>query len=358
MRSNLLIYGVTGYTGGLISRLAAAAGLPHVAAGRDLEAVAAHADPLLLPARTFSLSDPAKVARGLGDVAVVLNAAGPFAETGVPLAEACLRAGVHYLDVAGEAAELEALRRFDARAREAGVMLMPGVGFGILPTDALAARLRRRLPQAVRLRLAIEAVGGASRGTLETLFRDLRRGCGMRRRGGELAPALPGEAQMVVDFGGGPRVAISNPWRGDLASAWWSSVYPDVEVYTVYPAALRWLLRSRLAAPVRALAASPAGQAAVRQLIARRPAGPDERALAGGLTRIWAQAEDDTGSRVAALLRGPQAHLFTARTALWVAQRVLAGRLRVGFQTPVTAYGPDLVDRLLEDVEGLEVSWS
>jgi short subunit dehydrogenase-like uncharacterized protein len=358
MGSNLLIYGVTGYTGGLISRLAAGAGLPHLAAGRDLERVLAHADPLLLPARTFSLSDPVKVSRGLGDVAVVLNAAGPFAETGPPLAEACLRAGVHYLDLAGEVAELEAIRRLDLRAREAGAMLMPGVGFGILPTDALAARLKRRLPGAVRLRLACEAVGGMSRGTLRTLFADLRRGGGMRRRGGELIAARPGEEKLALDLGGGRRVAVTDPWRGDLATAWWSSVYPDIDVYTVYPFALRWVLRSPFASPARALLATRPGQALLRRALERLPAGPSERRLAGGLTRIWAQAEDPAGERVTARLRGPDAYLFTARTALWVAQRVLGGRLRVGFQTPVTAYGPDLLDRLVEDLEGVEVTWS
>ncbi|HEV3459510.1 MAG TPA: saccharopine dehydrogenase NADP-binding domain-containing protein [Thermoanaerobaculia bacterium] len=358
MRSNLLIYGVTGYTGGLVSRLAAAAGLPHFAAGRDLERVLAHADPLLLPARTFSLSDPAKVARGLGAVAVVLNAAGPFAETGPPLAEACLRGGVHYLDLAAGVSEIEAIRRLDARAREAGVMLMPGVGFGILPADAIGARLKRRLPGAVRLRLAFEAVGGTSRGTLRTLFGDLRRGGGVRRRGGELVAARPGEEKLVLDLGGGRRVALTDPWRGEVAAAWWSSVFPQIDVYTVHPALLRWLLRSPLASPARALLATRPGQALLRQAIERLPAGPSERQLAGGLTRIWAQAEDPAGQRVGALLRGPDAYLFAARTALWVAQRVLEGRLRVGFQTPATAYGPDLVDRLVEELEGVAVTWS
>jgi short subunit dehydrogenase-like uncharacterized protein len=375
MRSNLLIYGVTGYVGGLISRLAAAAGLPHLAAGRDLEQVTAHADPLMLPGRTFSLSDPAKVGRALGDVAVVLNAAGPFDETALPLAEACLRAGAHYLDLADEVPELEAIRRLDARAREAGVMLLPGVGFGVLPTDALAARLKRRLPSAIRLRLALETVGGMSRGSLRTLFRDLRRGTGVKRRGGELVPARAGEERLVLDLGGGRRVAVTDPWRGDLASAWWSSVYPEIDVYAVHPAWLRWLRwlrcprwlgsppsarwlpRSALASPVRALLASRAGRALVRRAIALRPAGPGEGELATGLTRIWAQAEDAAGHRVTARLRGPERHLFTARTALWVAQRVLAGRLRVGFQTPATAYGPDLVDRLVEEVEGVSVTW-
>jgi len=366
MRSNLLIYGVTGYVGGLISRLAAAAGLPHLAAGRDLEQVMAHADPLMLPARTFSLSDPAKVGRALGDVAVVLNAAGPFAETALPLAEACLRAGAHYLDLADAVPELEAIRRLDARAREAGIMLLPGVGFGVLPTDALAARLKRRLPTAVRLRLALETVGGRSRGSLHTLFRDLRRGAGVKRRGGELVPAHAGEERLVLDLGGGRRIAVTYPWRGDPASAWWSSVYPEIEVYAVHPAWLRWLMTPRsgrwlplsaLASLVRALLAGRAGRALVRRAIALRPAGPAEAELAAGLTRIWAQAEDAAGHRVTARMRGPERHLFTARTALWVAHRVLAGRLRVGFQTPATAYGPDLVDRLVEEVEGVSVTW-
>jgi len=358
MRSNLLIYGVTGYAGGLISRLAAARGLPHLAAGRDLEKVMAHADPLLLPARTFSLSDPGKVVRGLDGVAVVLNAAGPFVETGPPLAEACLRCGVHYLDLAGAVAEIEAIRHLDARAREAGVMLMPGVGFAVVPADAVAARLKRRLPGAVRLRLAFEAAGGVSRGTLRTLCGDLRRGGGLRRRGGELAAAGAGDEQLALDLGGGRRVAVTDPWRGELAAVWWSSVFPDIDVYTVHPTPVRWLLRSPLAAPARALLASRPGQALLRQAIERLPAGPSEGQLASGLTRIWVQAEDPAGHCVTARLHGPAAYLFAAQTALWVAQRVLAGRLRVGFQTPVTAYGPDLVDRLVEDVAGVTVTWS
>lgn len=197
-----------------------------------------------------------------------------------------------------------------------------------------------------------------SRGSLRTAFRDLRRGDGVKRCGGELVPARPGEERLVLDLGGGRRAAVTDPWRGDLASAWWSSVYPEIDVYTVYPAMRRWLLRSALASPARALLASRAGQALVRQAIAHRPAGPGERELASGLTRIWAQAEDAAGHRATARLRGPEVHLFTARTALWVAQRVLAGRLRVGFQTPATAYGPDLVDRLVEEVEGVSVTWS
>jgi short subunit dehydrogenase-like uncharacterized protein len=355
MRSDLLIYGVTGYTGALISRLAAAGGLPHVAAGRDLERVAAHADRLMVPARAFSLVHPAKIDRALEGIAVVLNAAGPFSETAMPLAEACLRGGVHYLDLAAGAPEIEAMQRLDARGREAGVMMMPGVGFGIVPTDALAARLRRRLPAAVRLRLVSEVVGRRSRGAVLALIRE---SClpGVRRRGGDLVPAWAAEETVRIDLGGGPRWAVTAPWRGEPVTAWWSGVYPDIDTYTVLPAPLRWLLRSGRLPLARAIAGSGAAQAVLGWLAGRLPEGPNESQLGAGLTRVWAQAEDAAGGRATARLRGPDVYLFTARVALWVARRALTGRVRVGFQTPATAFGPDLLDRLAEQIEGLEIT--
>jgi saccharopine dehydrogenase (NAD+, L-lysine-forming) len=129
-------------------------------------------------------------------------------------------------------------------------------------------------------------------------------------------------------------------------------VYPDIDTYVVLAAPWRWLMRAAGWAPLRRLLAGPR----LQELLRRLPPGPEEEALARGFTRIWAQAEDPAGHQVTARLRGPEAHLFTARIALWIAQRALAGRVRVGFQTPVTAYGPDLIDRLAAAIEGVEVS--
>ena len=366
MRSNLLIYGVTGALGGLVSALAADAGLPHLAAGRDLERVEAHADRLLVPGRTFSLSDPAKVDRGLAGVAVLLNAAGPFAETAPALVEACLRGGVHYLDLATEVNDLETVRRLDARAREAGVMLLPGLGFGMVPADAMAARLRRRLPDAVRLRLAFETAGGLPAGALERLRRRLG-SPGFRRLDGELVAAAPAAQRRTVDLGGGAREAVLDPWRGDVVTAYWSSVYDAIEAYAVYPAPLRALLRLARGGGVRRLLGGGAARRVLglgdlwRSILGTAPS----RAGSSGTTAaerraslVWAEAEDAAGDRAVGRLRGPEASLLTARVALWAVQRVLAGRVRVGFQTAVTAWGPDLVDRLAAEVEGIEVHWS
>jgi short subunit dehydrogenase-like uncharacterized protein len=62
------------------------------------------------------------------DVAVVLCAAGPFSTTSRPVADACLRSRVHYLDITGEIDVFEALAARDAEAKARGIMLLPGVG--------------------------------------------------------------------------------------------------------------------------------------------------------------------------------------------------------------------------------------
>jgi|HubBroStandDraft_3_1064219.scaffolds.fasta_scaffold24243_2 short subunit dehydrogenase-like uncharacterized protein len=353
MKSNLLIYGVSGRAGGLISRQAAEAGLPHLAAGRDLAAVLARADRLLLPHRVFSLEHLDKVERALGDVAVVLNAAGPFGETAPRLAEACLRTRTHYLDLAAEAGEIEAVRHLDRRAREAGVMLMPAVGVAVVPSDALVARLKRRLPGATRLRVASEATGGSPRARRLALLRKLGRP-GRRRIDGELVAARPAEERLGLDLGGGPRVAVTDPWRGDLETAYWSNVIPDIDTYAVHPGWIRWALRTGI---LPSLAAWRGSRALLDRLWRQLP-GPEEAVPAEGRTRLWVQVEDDTGRRMTARLRGPEETLFAAHTALWIARRVLAGSAPVGFQTPATAYGPDLIDRLEREVPGIEVAWS
>ena len=81
----ILIYGATGYTGKLMARTAREQGLEPILAGRDAEKARAVAEPLGLTWRSFDLAEPAKVDAALKDVAVVLNAAGPFSATSRPI---------------------------------------------------------------------------------------------------------------------------------------------------------------------------------------------------------------------------------------------------------------------------------
>jgi short subunit dehydrogenase-like uncharacterized protein len=352
MANQMLIYGATGYTGELVARTAVGQGLRPLLGGRNAAGLAPLAGELGLESRVFGLDDAAAVERGLAGVAVVINCAGPFARTSRPLIEACLRTGCHYLDLAGEVPEFEAARAVAAQARVAGgtaaggtaasgAMVMPGVGFGVVPTDCLAAHLAARLPSATHLTLAFQTAGGVSRGTLLTVLKDVAT-AGVVRRGGVLLRTMPAAARRLIDFGAGPVQTVLNPWRGDLSSAFHTTGIANIETYSAFPGALQWLMRS--SRWIGWLVNSGPVQRLLARLGRGAPAGPSAAERAAGWTRVWGEARDSrSGQQVTARLSGPEAYDFTALTALAVARRALAGEVRPGFQTPAGVYGPDFV---------------
>ncbi|HSD28720.1 MAG TPA: saccharopine dehydrogenase NADP-binding domain-containing protein, partial [Vicinamibacteria bacterium] len=234
-----LLYGANGYTGELVARRAVARGHRPVLGGRRADAVCALAEELQLERRLFGLDDPARVDDALGGMSVVLHCAGPFSRTAKPMAEACLRTRTHYLDITGEVGVFEELAARDAEARAARVMLLPGCGFEVVPSDCLAVHLKSRLPGARRLALAYAASGGVSRGTARTAIEGLGRG-GLVRRGGALSAVPSASKTRRIDFGDGPRAAITLP-LGDIVTAWHSTGIPDIEVYFAAPPGLRAL---------------------------------------------------------------------------------------------------------------------
>ncbi|HET8646243.1 MAG TPA: saccharopine dehydrogenase NADP-binding domain-containing protein, partial [Vicinamibacteria bacterium] len=281
MSERFVIYGANGYTGELAARESRRRGLAPVLAGRNAQAVAALAGELGLEHAAFALDDPAAVEAGLRGAAAVLHCAGPFSHTAGPMAEACLRAGVHYLDVTGEIEVFEKLAARDGEARSAGVMLLPGTGFDVVPSDCLAAHLKRRLPAAVQLRLAFASRGGVSRGTATTAAENIHRG-GVVRKDGALTPVPTGWKTREVDFGEGlVRTAVTIPW-GDIATAWRSTGIPDIEVYMVVPPSARRAMK--LVQYARPLLEIPYVRSTVRRLARRGAAGPDAEARARGWT--------------------------------------------------------------------------
>jgi short subunit dehydrogenase-like uncharacterized protein len=339
MPGRLLVYGANGYTGELIARLCPARGLAPVLAGRDGEAVAALGRELGLETRGFGLDEPSALAHGLAGAGVVLHCAGPFARTSRPMADACLAARAHYLDITGEIPVFEALARRDAEAKAAGVMLLPGAGFDVVPSDCLAAHLKRRLPMATHLALGFLALGGLSRGTATTMVENLDKG-GLVRRDGRLVPVPTGWKTRAIDFGRGPRPAITIPW-GDVSTAFHSTGIPNIEVYMAAPAALRVGLK--LARPLAPLLGTGAVQSLLKRRIRAGPPGPSPEARARGRSFLWGEARDERGGSAEARLTTPEGYTLTALTAVAIAERVLAGDAPVGFQTPSRAYGADFI---------------
>jgi short subunit dehydrogenase-like uncharacterized protein len=332
----LLIYGANGYTGELIARRAVERGLRPALAGRNAEGVRALAGALGLPHHVVALDDAPALDAALRGRVAVLHCAGPFSQTSKPMADACLRVGVHYLDITGEIAVFEALHRRDQEARAAGVMLLPGVGFDVVPSDCLAAHLKRRLPGATELNLAFRVIGRASRGTTATALEGLGRG-GAVRRDGMIVPA--GYALRKVDLGRGPVDVVAIPW-GDVSTAFHSTGIPNITVYTYLPPlARRFMWLGRLLMPV--MATRPL-RAALGRLARRQPPGPSADERRRGLSLLWGEAMDSDGGRAVSRMRAPEGYTFTAVSAVHIAEKVLAGEAMAGFQTPSRAYGADL----------------
>lgn len=344
--AQFLIYGANGYTGNLITREAVRRGLRPVLAGRQGRAVQLLAEELGLKHHALALDDAAALDAVLGSINVVLHCAGPFAHTWRPMAEACLRAGKHYLDITGEIEVFEGLAALDGPARRQGVLLLPGVGLDVVPSDCLAAHLKRRLPSATRLTLAIASSSRLSRGTALTVVENLPRG-GMIRREGVLTKVPASWRTRVIDLGRGPEKAITMPW-GDVATAWHSTGIPNIEVYLAAPTATR--LAAKLLHRLRWLVGTSLVQQFLKQRVLSGAPGPSAEVRARGASFLWGEVTDDAGHRAVSRLRGPDGYTFTVLTALQILERVLAGHAPVGFQTPAMAFGADLV----LEVEGVE----
>jgi short subunit dehydrogenase-like uncharacterized protein len=331
----MLIYGAYGYTGTLIVEEALEQGLRPLLAGRNADKLQLLAERYGLPSQALDLKASATLDAAFKGQRLVLNCAGPFAHTFRPVAEACLRQKVHYLDITGEIAVFEALAQMHAAAGQAGSVLLPGVGFDVVPTDCLAAHLKDRMPDASELRLAFCGGGGFSRGTRRTLLESISRGA--VRRDGRVTPVPPAWKVMQVDFGEGhARTVVTVPW-GDVATAWYSTQIPNIETYAALgQSQLRALRLSRYSG---ALLRTGLFQALLRWRADARLAGPAAGTRHKSHSLIWGEVRNSAGRVLQSRMRCANGYSFTARAAVAAARRVLAGDVHPGFQTPSRAFG-------------------
>jgi len=342
----VLIYGAYGYTGRLVTEHAMEKGLQPVVAGRNEDKVEAVAREFGVEHRAFDLDAPRDIREGLDGIDVVLHCAGPFIHTSAPMVQACIDTGTHYLDITGEIDVFEAAAARNQDAKAAGIMICPGVGFDVVPTDCVAKHLSEQLPNATALEIAFMGLGRLSRGTALTAIANLGDG-GKVRRNGKIETVPPAWSTREVDFGRGPKTVVSIPW-GDVSTAYHSTGIPNVTTYTYLPhnaitilrlsRYLSWLLQWE---PVKNI---------LEALVRLQPPGPDADERERGVTLVWGRATNDAGEEVTARLKGPEGYTFTAMTAVAAAQHVLDGGATPGFQTPSTAFGSHFA-RHFEGVE-------
>ena len=344
-----LIYGANGYTGELCAREAARRGLHPVLAGRRREPVERLAQELDLPFRIVSLDDPPALRDALDDVGAVLHCAGPFVRTAHPMVKACLETGTHYLDITGEMGVFESIQRRHDTARELGVVLLPGVGFDVVPTVCLAARLAGQVPDATHLELAFAGDGAEwSRGTLKTLIENLPH-LGAVRLNGEIVEVPPAYDTREIDFPGlGKRFTMTIPW-GDVSTAYHTTGIPNIRVYSATPPkAVERLQKMR---PLIRIAGLKPIKRLIQKWIEHTVTGPDEETRATARIYVWGRAWNAAGREDREGLSTPEGYTFTARASVESARRVAEGQVQPGAWTPARAFGPDYVT----EFEGVEV---
>ena len=341
-RGHFLLYGAYGYTGALIAAQARDHGLTPILAGRRAGPLLALAARTGAQHRVFALDSHAATVRQLADCKVVLNCAGPFADTARPMIAACMDSASHYLDVSGEIDVFEHAQSCAAAARDAGILICPGVGFDVVPTDCLALTLKHALPDATNLELAFDMPGGLSPGTAKTMLRGLAQG-GRARCGGRIQSVPLAWRTREIDFGQGLRHAVSIPW-GDVATAFYTTGIGNITTYVpLSPQKTRQLRRLNYLRPLLKLDML---QRFAARRIEHRVRGPDTAARDAADGRIWGEVRNAAGDIRTARMQTANGYSVTAAAALRIVAHILATPPRPGASTPAQLMGSDFATQL------------
>lgn len=336
----IIVYGSYGYTGKLVVEECKKKNLSVILSGRNEEALKKQSEQSGYPYKTVDIGDHTGLVNLLKEGKIVIHCGGPFRHTAKKMIDACLEANTHYTDITGEYGVFELLAGYDAKAKQAGLTVLPGTGFDVVPSDCLALHLKNKLPSATHLQLAFTmSKGGLSRGTKKSMTEGLGYG-GMIRENGELVSIQLGDKVRDVDFGEFKMKTLCIPW-GDISTAWRSTGIPNIEVYTGATAGmiknakrsryLNWLLRMKW---VKTL---------MLKQVDKKPGGPSEEKLLTGKSYLWGKVWNENGEQAEARLETVSGYLLTAKTSVLIAEKILNGNFKTGYQTPAMAYGEDLI---------------
>ena len=342
MTTPWMIYGANGYTGELIARDAVRRGMTPTLAGRTASKLEPLAKSLGLPFKAFALDDPATIQRGIDGMTLVLHCAGPFSKTAAPMMAACLKQRAHYLDITGEIDVFEHAQSLDKSARAAGIVICPGVGFDVIPTDCLAARLKAALPDATHLALGFDSRSGFSPGTAKTSIEGLGAG-GKVRINGEIKSVPLAYKTRRIDFGNGEKLAMTIPW-GDVSTAYATTQIPNIECYI--PGSPRMIANARRANWLRWLLRLGPVQTLLKRRIEKTVEGPSETTRQASETYVWGEATNAHGDTKTARIKTANGYALTVTGALAIVEHIQSNEIQGGTYTPSKLAGANLVTSL------------
>lgn len=388
---DLVVYGASGFVGRLLAGYLAQAAPPGTRialAGRSQARLAAVRAGLPAAAAGWPLveadaADPAALASLARSARAVATTVGPYARYGLPLVEACARAGTHYADLTGEVLFVRAaIDLADPVARETGARIVHSCGFDSVPSDLAVLLLHERAAAegagGLRdVRLVATVRGGFSGGTLDSLRGQvdaLRRDPAARRvvrdpfalspnRAAEPATPQPPDA-------GPPSRTPEGGWLAPFVMAAYNTrivrrsnalqdwAYGRALRYGEAMACGRGLRGAGIAFGVTGglagfLAAMrlPPSRALLDRVLPAPGTGPGEAQRERGWFRMVVDAETEGGRRYRATAAGRGDPGYAA-TAVMLGESALALALdgalpdRAGSLTPATALGGVLAGRL------------
>lgn len=337
---SFLLYGANGYTGKLTAEYAVSQGLRPVLAGRSEAKVKALAESLGLDYLIFGLDDVQEIVSHLANFKVVLHCAGPFSQTARPMVEACLLAGVHYLDITGEIAILEWVKQKETEAKNKNIVLMCGVGFDLVPTDCVANYLKEKLPDASQLEIAFSMEGGSiSHGTMSTMVNNLGNTSFVRENGKLIEKPL-GHSGKKINFGNTHKFCISIPW-GDLYSAYISTGIPNITTYSAASRTAYWALKFQFI--FNPILRSKWFKKIFKNYVDKNISGPTPEQNKNGKSLVYGKVWNQAGQSAEALLECPESYQLTAQTSVLIAKKMLENHNFSGYHTPASLFGSGLI---------------
>lgn len=326
--TKLMIYGATGYTGRMAAKHATAAGTPLVLAGRSEAALSELSAELGVEYRVFGLDDTAAIDKGLADISVLLNCAGPFLRTAEALMRASLRNGVHYLDTAAELDSYCLAEELDVEAKAAGIMLMPGGGGSVAMLGSLAGHAVEKVRDPRKIRIALHVAGGLSRGSAISAIENVTTQTLARIDGKLVSSRAEGVRKFDFGKGGVDCFPVTLP---DLITIWRSTGVPNVETFV-----------------------HVTGDGFPQGDVSLLPDGPSEEDRLANRYQAAVEVTDAEGQVTRSLLDTVNGYTFTAMVAAEAGRLVLAGEVRPGFQTPAVLFGsgfaPTIADTTIIDI--------
>lgn len=295
---------------------------------------------------------PASLAVMAAQASVVIDCAGPFAQLGRPVLDACMVEGAHFVDTSGEQQWVVEVADLDAQLGESGIVGCPALGFEVAIAECAVELVVEKLEKVRRVCVVYAFEGIPSTpSSRSSLVLALSRPGWQHLGGSRTLTTLAAERRVMSHPELGHRSVVSFPGAEAITLPFHLDT-PEVRTFMMTPPGAAPVLQ-KLGPLFPLLARSPLGA-----LASRLGVRSGEDSHLGATVYVTAHGEaDDEPHAWTAVVNVPDIYQAGAQTLLEGALALVRSPPRVGFRSPAEVLGSAraLFDRLRETC-GVEVT--